>query len=114
MNDKTRPDVNDRKKFMFYDSPDRQARLKIRCKYDGINQSQFFRFMISGYLENNPDIIKFLDECKQRFLICGQGMQKRQKILKTHQLTREVENKFDLNKDEIENIFDIIEADSTI
>jgi len=112
MRDLTRPDVNDRKKFMFYDSSDRQARLKIRCKYDGINQSQFFRFMITGYLENNPDIVKFLDECKERFTV--QGIHKRRKISKTHQKTREVENKFDLNQSEIENIFDIIEADGKI
>tara|TARA_Y100001972_G_C7521038_1_gene262841 strand:+ start:160 stop:498 length:339 start_codon:yes stop_codon:yes gene_type:complete len=112
MRDLTRPDVNDRKKFMFYDSSDRQARLKIRCKYDGINQSQFFRFMITGYLENNPNIINFLDECKKKFAV--QGIQKRQKISKTHQKAREVENKFDLDQSEIESIFDIIEADGKI
>ena len=112
MKDLTRPEVKDRKKFMFYDSSDRQARLKIRCKYDGINQSQFFRFMITGYLENAPRIIKFLDECKGRFTV--QGVHKRRKITKTHQKAREVENKFDLDKSEIENIFDIIEADGKI
>ena len=44
------PNPRERKKFMFYDSHKRQADLRIRLKYDGMNQSQFFRAMITGYL----------------------------------------------------------------
>jgi len=112
MSDKTIPDVNDRKKIMFYDTSDRQARLKIRCRYDGINQSQFFRYMLTGYLEQNPDIIKFVDRCKERF--GGQGIQKRRKISRNYTKMEETKTKFNLNEGEIENIFDVIEADGKI
>ena len=46
MKDPTIPELNTRKKIMFYDSEDRQARLKVKCMYDEISQSQFFRMMI--------------------------------------------------------------------
>ena len=38
----------DRKKFMFYDTEQNQAKLKIRCAYDGMSQSQFFRIPARG------------------------------------------------------------------
>ena len=53
MKDPTIPNSETRKKFMFYDTEERQAALRVRCQYDGINQSQFFRMMMTGYIENN-------------------------------------------------------------
>ena len=52
-------DSVDRKKFMFYDTAKRQADLKIRLKYDGLNQSQFFRMVITGYLERDEEFMKY-------------------------------------------------------
>ena len=53
MRDPTIPNVKNRKKFMFYDTSERQTKLRIRCNFDGFTQSQFFRMMITGYIENN-------------------------------------------------------------
>ena len=63
MKDPTVPDPENRKKIMFYDSEKRQADLRIRLRYDGMNQSHFFRAMISGYLEKhrNSRILLKLD-----------------------------------------------------
>ena len=104
------PNPKDRKKIMFYDTSDRQTRLRIRCKYDGINQSQFFRFMVTGYLENDSKIIEYLNNCKERYSV--QGIQKRKKISNTHVAAGQNKIKFNLDKSEIESIFDIIELDS--
>ena len=49
MKDPTVPTPEDRKKFMFYDSSKRQTDLKIRLRTDNLNQSMFFRMMITGY-----------------------------------------------------------------
>ena len=78
MKDPTVPAPSERKKIMFYDSEDRQTRLKIRCHFDGITQSQFFRMMVTGYIENDEMIYTFLKECKEKYQI--QGQQKRKKI----------------------------------
>jgi hypothetical protein len=109
MSDPTKPDSKTRKKIMFYDSEDRQTQLRIRCNYDNITQSQFFRIMITGYLNNDLDLLKFLDGFKEKHTI--QGKEKRSYIKKMHQSSAETIKKFDLDEKEIENIFDIIEME---
>ena len=52
--DATVPDPEERKKIMFYDTAKRRTDLNIKLKYDNIKQSEFFRIMISGYLESDP------------------------------------------------------------
>ena len=56
----------DRKKIMFYDSPKRQADFRIRLQYDGMNQSDFFRAMLTGYLEQDTNILAYLDSYKEK------------------------------------------------
>ena len=110
MKDPTAPPSDDRKKMMFYDSSDRQARLKIRCTHDGITQSQFFRMMISGYIDNDDLIYQFIKEYKER---CGmQGQQKINKIESLRRHSKQSEKKFALKGEEIEDIFDVIEMET--
>ena len=110
MKDPTVPSVKDRKKIMFYDSPDRQTRLKIRCDFDGISQSQFFRMMITGYIENDQNIYNFINKFKQDNNI--QGVQKIKKLDSLASKAYEVQEKFALN--ELDSIFDTIEMETGI
>jgi len=107
-----KPVTRDRKKIMFYDSPDRQARFRIRCQYDGFSQSDFFRMMLTGYIENDELILRYVDNYKERHSL--QGKEKRRKIQSAHATASENKNKFSLKDGEIENIFDIIESESDI
>jgi len=110
LRDPTIPDIKDRKKIMFYDSADRQTRLKIRCDYDGISQSQFFRMMITGYIENDNMVYTFLKKYKEKYKI--QGDQKRSTIEKIRTDACSTQKKHALAGEEIENIFDIIETET--
>jgi len=112
MKDPTIPPVADRKKFMFYDTEQNQAKLKIRCAYDGMSQSQFFRIMIAGYVEDDEHVLAYIKECKERYGL--QGQQKRNKINQLQKDKKNIENKFSLKQDEIENIFDIIETETNL
>tara|TARA_Y100000114_G_scaffold156733_1_gene185011 strand:+ start:2011 stop:2352 length:342 start_codon:yes stop_codon:yes gene_type:complete len=106
LKDPTIPNVSERKKFMFYDTEKRQTDLRVRLKYDGMNQSHFFRAMISGYLEKDENILNYLDSYKEKNKI--QGINKRKvskKLLKDGEKTKDV---FALDDGDIENIFDII------
>tara|TARA_R100000152_G_C6782149_1_gene218603 strand:+ start:1751 stop:2092 length:342 start_codon:yes stop_codon:yes gene_type:complete len=106
MKDPTIPDPKTRKKFMFYDTEKRQADLRIRLRHDGMNQSHFFRAMITGYLNNDEDIISYLDRYKGENSI--QGVNKRSassRLLKKGEETKKV---FGLNENDIEDMFDII------
>ena len=109
MKDPTAPKPGERKKIMFYDSLDRQTRLRIRCQHDGISQSQFFRIMLSGYIDNHPAVVEYLEEKKTEFNL--QGKHKRTQVNKMIKDSNENIKKFNLDKNEIESIFDIIESE---
>ena len=104
--DPNRPSPDDRKKMMFWESPKRQADLKIRLELDGFTQSHFFRAIITGYLDKNENILKYIDEYKENNKT--QGIAKRKLINKNLRNAKDIENKFSLNENEIEDIFDII------
>ena len=112
MKDPTIPDATNRKKIMFYDSSERQTKLRIRCEVDSLSQSQFFRMMISGYIENNDLIYEFIKQYKQEHNLLGQL--KRNKIERIRENSKQIENKFALKSDEIEDIFDIIETETNL
>jgi hypothetical protein len=110
MRDPTIPNADDRKKIMFYESSERQTRFRIRCDYDGITQSQFFRMMIRGYIENDEVLYEYIKSCKKKYNV--QGQQKREKINTIASSAAQNKEKFALGDSEIENIFDIIEMET--
>ena len=112
MKDTTMPLANERKKIMFYESPDRQVRFRIRCQHDGLSQSQFFRLVLGGYIEDDPLIHEFLRNCKEKH-----GIQGKNKISKLERMSRagaELKKKFSLEEGEIESIYDIIEIEGDL
>lgn len=100
------PDPSDRKKMMFWESPKRQAELRIRLQIDGFTQSHFFRALITGYLEKDEFIMNYIDQYKSNQKL--QGAAKRKVIKKDLQLHAETKKRFGLDENEIEDIFDII------
>lgn len=110
MKDPTVPSPEDRKKITFYDSPDRQAKLKIRCDFDEITQSQFFRMMMTGYIEGDELIYEFIKSCKERYSIQGQA--KRAKVEQLKNAAQKISKQFALGDEEVEDIFDIIEMET--
>ena len=105
----TVPDPETRKKIMFYDTPARQAQLKIKCSHDGLKQSEFFRLVVEGYLADDPHILKYLHACKEKYNI--QGKHKRNKIMKMRKTGQAKLEDFGLGEGDIKNIFDILEND---
>ena len=112
MKDSTIPLAEERKKIMFYESPDRQIRFRIRCQHDELSQSRFFRLMLGGYLDDDPLIHEFLRNCKEKHQI--QGKNKRDKIEQIRRSSKAIKKKFSLEESEIESIYDIIEVEGEI
>ncbi len=106
MKDPTIPDSRTRKKIMFYETEKRQADFRIRLRYDGMNQSHFFRAMITGYLEKDPDLLSYLDTHKAKHQV--QGIKKRDSNRRMYNAGEEIKKQFGLDDNEIENIFDMI------
>tara|TARA_E500000331_G_C16912727_1_gene564185 strand:+ start:292 stop:618 length:327 start_codon:yes stop_codon:yes gene_type:complete len=97
------------KRILFYDTDKRHADLKVRLQYDELKQAQFFRCMITGYLEKDPRIIEYINDYKEQ-----NSVQSKSKLKKSEQLMRkgrEMEDKFGLREKDIENIFDLLEQE---
>jgi hypothetical protein len=93
------------KRIVFTENDHRHAKLLIRLKHDGLRQSDFFRCVITGYLEGAEHMQNFVDEIKQ---------QSKKHTTKSRQLQakgKEATKKIGLDKKEIENIFDLLEEE---
>jgi hypothetical protein len=97
------------KKIVFYDSEKNHAELKIRLHYDGLTQSAFFREVVAGYVSQDENIVKFIQEVKERS--GSQSKKKMKKISKMNKAKKQTVQKFALDENEIENIFDILEEE---
>tara|TARA_R110000824_G_scaffold88189_8_gene216942 strand:+ start:8634 stop:8954 length:321 start_codon:yes stop_codon:yes gene_type:complete len=99
MNEKT-------KKIIFKDTDIRHAQLKIRLQQDGLTQAEFFRSLISGYLNENKNILRYIKNYKE----VNKTQSKRilGVIEKDKKASDDLMSKFGIEDDELENIFDLI------
>ena len=96
------------KKILFYDTDKRHAELKIKLEYDGMRQSEFFRALVTGYLEEDEDIISFLTSYKEEH---GRQSGRQQKLALAERKESAQQQKM-FAEDEIENIFSMIEKEN--
>ena len=83
--------------------------LRIKLKFDDITKFWFFNEYIKGYLLDDPLLQPFIEKIKESSM-----MARKHKLKKNRQLLekeKEIKNKFGLDPDEIENIFDLIESE---
>ena len=46
-----------KKKIVFDDTDIRHAKLKIRLQHDGITQAEFFRALVTAYIEKDSSVV---------------------------------------------------------
>ena len=83
--------------------------LRIKLKFDDITKFWFFNEYIKGYLLNDPLLQPFIEKIKESSM-----MARKHKLKKNRQLLekeKDVINKFGLDLNDIENIFDLIESE---
>ena len=85
------------------------AELKARLKYDEIPMTKFIRAYVLAYLDNDPFVLKFIKEFKEKNDI--QNKTKRETTIKLINKGRDLKKVFNLEQNEIENIYDILESD---
>ena len=84
--------------------------LKIRLYYDQIKtQSEFFRYCVESYLEQDPLFMAFLDDYKINKKV--QSKKRANKSRKLRESGEQLLKELALTEEEIENIFDILEED---
>tara|TARA_R110000824_G_scaffold245381_1_gene434427 strand:- start:367 stop:696 length:330 start_codon:yes stop_codon:yes gene_type:complete len=102
VSDQEVPYGNLTKRIVFTDTDHRHAQLLIRLRHDGLRQSEFFRHIITGYIEGDEHIRSFVESFKP------QSIKRKAKSKKDTVKGRQVANDLALDKDQIDNIFDLI------
>jgi|TARA_R110000744_G_scaffold67733_1_gene138031 hypothetical protein len=99
------------KQICFESNDKLHADLKIRLHYDGLKIKEFFNKTVEAYVEGNENILAFVEELKKEKSI---SKTKRNKMDKARQKQKETIKQFGLDKDDIENIFDILEKENNL
>jgi hypothetical protein len=97
------------KKIVFSDTDKRHADLKVRLQHDDLTQSDFFRAMMTGYIEKDSRIVSYLYEWRENNKKYSKT--KRRKAEKLLRDGEALKSKFGLNESEIESIFDLLEEE---
>jgi len=90
------------KRIVFTENDHRHAQLIIRLKYDELRQSDFFRSLITGYIEGDKRITDFIDEIKL------QSKKKKKLSKKLKEKGEESVSSLGFSEEQIEDIFDLI------
>ena len=98
--------INRKKRVIFDDTDTRHAQLKIRLEYDGLTQAEFFRSLITGYLDKDKSMMEFINSYKEKNKKLSKRNMKYQ--AKDDQIADDLLGKFGIGDDELENIFDVI------
>ena len=97
------------KKIVFNDTDKRHADLKIRLQHDDLTQANFFRALVTGYINKDPRIVSYLYEWREKNE--GYSRKKRSVTEKLLKKGEEIKEVFGLSEQEVENIFDLIEEE---
>ena len=100
----------DTKKVVFYENEKKHADFKIRLHYDGLGQSEFFRAIIAGYIDQDEDLLNYIAKYQE-----AHGKHSKTKRAESKKLLAsgvEASKKFGLEERDIENIFDLLEKEN--
>lgn len=101
MTDDTNYGKND-KRIVFTDTDHRHAQLLVRLRTDGLKQAQFFRSLITGYIDQDERIVSFFDDIKE------QSIKKKTKSNRLRKSGKDLMSSSGLSSEQIDNIFDLI------
>ena len=100
----------DTKKVVFYENEKKHADFKIRLNYDNLSQSEFFRAIISGYIEQDEDLLSYIARYQEEGRTHSKI--KRAESKKLIEAGTATSKRFGLEEKEIENIFDLLEKEN--
>ena len=97
----------DEKKITFADTDKRHAELRLKLRRDGISQVDFFKSIVTGYINNDPNILMYITKIKQEKSKIGKKKIDRQNldIEQGNQTLRDL----GITSQDIDFVFDLIE-----
>ena len=101
--------VPDGGKYIMFPSLEKlDVNLIIKLNFDDVTKFFFFNEYIKAYLEEDKDLMPFINKLKERSMLARKFRLKKAKKLRKKE--QEIINRFGLDQEEIENIFDLIEG----
>jgi len=88
------------------------ANLRIKLKFDDVTKFWFFNEYIKAYLLEDPTLMPFIEKIKESSMLARKFRLKKTKEIRKKE--QDIINRFGLNQDEIEDIFDMIEREEDI
>ena len=102
-------DPNKSTRFVFYCYEKESADLKIRLRYDGLKQSEFFRSLLLKYINKDPTMLQIVEDIKKNNNVMGKRKLNRTKqdLERGNKLLEDL----GISDSDKQNIFDMIEMD---
>lgn len=99
----------DSKRVYVYMASEQHMKLKIRLDYHGIGMSEFVRACSESLIDRDPIMEEFVESYREG---SGKHSKRNNKIAsRDNQIAETIEEELNLDGDEIEDIFDLIEED---
>lgn len=96
--------------FVFYCYEKESADLKIRLRYDGLKQSEFFRTLLKMYVSQDPLMLEIVEKVKQEQKVMGKKRLKNTR--KDYETGKEVLENLGITESDRQSIFDMIAAEA--
>jgi hypothetical protein len=96
----------DEKVIMFSDSDKRHAELILKLRRDGLSSPQFFRSIITGYIQNDPSIVMYVTSVKEK--LSRLGKQKIKDTANSIETGNKMLKDLGLSEGDIDFVFDLI------
>ena len=96
-------------KVMFTVSERTKADFKLQLQYDSLTQVKFFRALMEGYINKDPELMVYINKFKKSNSI--QNNPQRKKTMTNIKEAKITKTRFALGDEEVENIFDILEKE---
>ncbi len=90
------------KRIVFTDTDHRHAQFVVRLRHDSLTQSDFFRNVITGYIEGDQTLQQFVDTFKP------QSAKRKNRSTRDVRTGKKKAKDLGLDANQIENIFDLI------
>ena len=94
--------------FTFKCLERQSVELKIRLKYDNLQQTTFFQSLLEMYIRQDPLMVDIVDKIKEEKNLMGK--RRRSIILKEFHNGREILEDLGITKLDKQKLFDIIES----
>jgi hypothetical protein len=94
---------------LYYDSTDSvYVNLIMKLEYEKLTKTEFFRAIVDGFIHDDKNIAAFVENYKEAKQI--DHKRSRRMIKKEREKSDEIDKKFALSPEDIENIFDLIDG----